>query len=493
MLVTLPLHVLRELGKALGLAIAIFGFVLLAIAAGQMMRDGASIFTVFSVLPYLVPLVSPMVLPLTIITGTLICYGRLSATNEFSAAQAGGVHPLWIATPGLAVATLATCVTVFLNADVLDMATVRIEKAILSDMAGILQRKLSKPGSILFYDRVICRMRGKGGHAGIDVTRFSRKGKDDKQTESKKWDPAYPYPVERIIARDHEIKLDREADGDLYVRVHLKHFHAYDLSDEKIQPFIADTGNPRWPAARDVDINISPQRLTYMGFLTLSRMRAELLARIRMLCASFLIRPDIANWQDFCRQLRHEEGVQGRGPAWNLWVGLDNQDCEAVERAARGAALSPDNQVRLLAGLNEKLRKSALFQAGDFDETRLPEEARALLREREETGLASSAHQVRLNRLLLEAAFGEALRGSADRERAGADDLEQLRTRPEIPKGTQEFLGGQLKSLHKRTAEIHLKLALSFACLCFALVAVPLGLLTRRQNASTAFIFGIAI
>jgi lipopolysaccharide export system permease protein len=155
MLVTLPLHVLRELGKALGLAIAIFGFVLLAIAAGQMMRDGASIFTVFSVLPYLVPLVSPMVLPLTIITGTLICYGRLSATNEFSAAQAGGVHPLWIAAPGLAVATLATCVTVFLNADVLDMATVRIEKAILSDMAGILQRKLSKPGSILFYDRVI--------------------------------------------------------------------------------------------------------------------------------------------------------------------------------------------------------------------------------------------------------------------------------------------------------------------------------------------------
>jgi len=71
-----------------------------------------------------------------------------------------------------------------------------------------------------------------------------------------------------------------------------------------------------------------------------------------------------------------------------------------------------------------------------------------------------------------------------------AEALDQVAT---APKRFVDLVGEFLKSHRKQTAEIHLKLALSFACIGFALAGIPLGLLVRRQNAATGFACGIVV
>ncbi|MBN2713156.1 MAG: LptF/LptG family permease [Planctomycetes bacterium] len=280
MLITLPLYILRELGKALGLALLVFSFVMLAVPAGQVIRDGAGFFTVFSIIPRLFPLISPMVLPLTIVTGTLVAYGRLSGNNEYVAAQAGGVHPIWLSGPAFIIAILATTITLYLNDTVLTDAANSINNSILSDKTDILRRRLSKPGSFLFNNMAICRLESEGDNSGIDITFFGE-GPDKKNKENPRWDPEYPHQMTRVIARDHEIDLDEDkVTGELFIEAKLKKFQRFQLetNDQKF----ADTGNLKWSAGtKDTDIAISPDRLSYTGIGKLVDLLRERRSMIR--------------------------------------------------------------------------------------------------------------------------------------------------------------------------------------------------------------------
>jgi lipopolysaccharide export LptBFGC system permease protein LptF len=358
MLITLPLYVLRELGKALVLCLLVYGFLMLGLAAGQIIQDGASVFTLITILPRLFPLVSPMVLPLTIITATLICYGRLAGSNEFIAAQAGGVHPLWLAAPALAVSIIAATVAVYLNADVLTAATASIEKSLVEDTTNILQKRLSKPGSFLFHDLAICRMKREHNKAGIDITLFASGA--DELDKNPRWDPAYPHQRERIIALDHEpITLEPTGkftpDGKemLFLKSNLKDARRYQLGSNE-QQATAAMAPPRYPFTPDTSGSITSSRISYWGIGKIVNERRVLHRKI--------------------------------------------------------------------------------------------------------------------------------------------DDLKQKIT--DFPKDAAAYkqeIKNVKKSISKQTGELHMKLALSFACIAFAVVAIPLGLRMRAQSATIGFAYGVGI
>lgn len=269
MLITLALYVLRELGKAMGLALMVFTFILLAFYSGQVIREGASIFTVLSILPNIFPLISPLVLPLTIITGTLICYGRLSASNEYIAVQAGGINPRWFAAPALLVAVLSSVITVYLNADVLTAAVGGIESSVLADQTNILRRRLSKPGSFTFQNFCISRFPrnwDKANRAGINLTVF-RKAKDGEDLGDKPVNPEYPYPDKCYLAKDHAINLLEDKDtGSIYAQADCRNFTQIDLRGKDVQITGAERGSLKFLLESDRNRpSITSQRVSNWG------------------------------------------------------------------------------------------------------------------------------------------------------------------------------------------------------------------------------------
>ena len=81
---TFPRYVFAELAKALLLCLAVFSLILMASFAGQvLMKDGVGLVPLLWILPNLFPIICPFVMPLAVTTAILVCYGRLSAGNEY--------------------------------------------------------------------------------------------------------------------------------------------------------------------------------------------------------------------------------------------------------------------------------------------------------------------------------------------------------------------------------------------------------------------------
>ncbi len=277
MLITLPLYIMRELGKALGLALFIFSFLLVAFYIGQLAREGVTLLTVLSMLPLMLPLISHQVLPLTIVTGVLICYGRLSATNQFMAALASGIRPEWLIVPALTIALLASIITVFLNAGPLTRSVGVIERAVLSDRTVILEHQLQRPGSFVFrlqdgQDLAISRLPRRWDEKnrdGIDIIEYhTRRYRDAAPTADDLWDERYPYPKSRYLAKHHRIRLRENDEGKLFVHAACQDSLGMDLTDRASIPFGAGRSQHRWPLP-DLDSPndvITNDRLAFMGF-----------------------------------------------------------------------------------------------------------------------------------------------------------------------------------------------------------------------------------
>ncbi len=81
------------------------------------------VFTEFTLL--LIPGLMPYVLPLGILTGTLLVLGRMSAQNEITAMKSAGVNLWRIAAPIVAVGLLGTAASVFVNFEYATWANAR--------------------------------------------------------------------------------------------------------------------------------------------------------------------------------------------------------------------------------------------------------------------------------------------------------------------------------------------------------------------------------
>ena len=283
LLTTLPGYIWKELAKGVLLATAIFSVILMAVFAGQVMKDGVGAYTLARVLPNFIPLLCPFVLPLAIITGILICYSRLSRDNEIMAAYAGGIHPGWLMLPAILTASIAIFITLTLNEVALLPAIKNIERLVLDDQAEILMRMMTKPGNITVPtgDEYVSMSRldperDPQGRSSLDITRFSAPG----GKEAGNWDPRYPYPSKRVTARDHAIRdlTEDNINKLLIMRMAIVKPVFQDLHDTDInKTFIAsgESGEERIPLGGRPSVSIHSNRSSFWPILTLLDKRQE--------------------------------------------------------------------------------------------------------------------------------------------------------------------------------------------------------------------------
>ncbi len=292
-LITLPAYILRELLKGVVLSTAVFSLILMAVFAGQVMKDGVGPLTLARVMPNFIPLICPFVLPLGIITGILICYSRLSKDNEILAAYAGGINPFWLMLPALATSVLAIFITLTLNEVALMPAIRNIEKMVVDDQANILRRMLTRPGNITVQTgseyvamSKLDPSRDPFGRASLDITRFSTVHGGEASEEGFAWDANYPYPAKRIVARDHEAKDFAQRSDDMTMKMQVSKPIFQDLHPTDInRTFIAtgESGEERIVLGGKPDATIHTGRTVFWPILLLSETRREAEDKIREL------------------------------------------------------------------------------------------------------------------------------------------------------------------------------------------------------------------
>ncbi|MDR1745175.1 MAG: LptF/LptG family permease [Planctomycetota bacterium] len=298
-LITLPGYILRELLKAVVLSAAVFSIILMAVFAGQVMKDGIGPYTLARVLPNFIPLICPFVMPLAIITGILICYSRLAKDNEILAAYAGGINPFWLMLPALLTSVIAIFITLTLNEVALMPAIRNIERLVIDDQANILRRMIARPGNITVQTgseyiamSKLDPSRDPLERATLDITRFNSIS-PGLAGDDFAWDTRYPFPAKRVIARDHMVEdfsegKDEGSGGDLTMRMLVtkpifQDLHVGDIN----RTFIAygESGEERLVLGGRPDVTIHANRTTFWPILMLSDTRREAEEKVRELSA----------------------------------------------------------------------------------------------------------------------------------------------------------------------------------------------------------------
>jgi len=175
---TLHLYITRQILGGLVMTVLVFTFVLLL---GNVLKEvlallisGQATFgLVARALALLIPFVLVFALPMGLLTATLLVFGRLSADQELTAARAGGISLVALASPVFLLAAAASCLSAWINLDLAPRARtaykelfqrVAVERAasflepgrFITDFSGFIVYIAAKQGSqldhVLIYE-----------------------------------------------------------------------------------------------------------------------------------------------------------------------------------------------------------------------------------------------------------------------------------------------------------------------------------------------------
>ena len=121
-------YLVKELFRTFLPSLLCFEFVLLLGFSIQLLHKGLDVPSLFSVLPYMVLYTMPHALPTSLLTATVMSYGRLSADNEITAIKVAGIHLHNLVTPVIIVGVFFSILSLYLNAEVLPKSYFKVRQ-----------------------------------------------------------------------------------------------------------------------------------------------------------------------------------------------------------------------------------------------------------------------------------------------------------------------------------------------------------------------------
>lgn len=112
-------HILKELAGPFLFSITVFTFILLmgnlVKLAELVVNKGVNIFDVLKLFVYLIPYLLSYTVPMSVLTATLLAFGKLSSDNEITAMRASGISLYHIVLPVIVVSLLVSLLSIPLN------------------------------------------------------------------------------------------------------------------------------------------------------------------------------------------------------------------------------------------------------------------------------------------------------------------------------------------------------------------------------------------
>ncbi len=136
---TLQKYLLKELFRMFVPAFLCFEFLMLLGFSIQLLHKGLDIPSLAHIIPFLAIYSLPYALPSSLLTATVMTYGRLSADNEITAIRSAGIHLHSIITPIVVAGIFFSLLALYLNAEVLPRSYFKVrqfqEKAVKQVLA----------------------------------------------------------------------------------------------------------------------------------------------------------------------------------------------------------------------------------------------------------------------------------------------------------------------------------------------------------------------
>ncbi|MCP5007318.1 MAG: LptF/LptG family permease [Planctomycetes bacterium] len=121
-------YVIKELFRTFFPAFLCFELLMLLGFSIQLLHKGLGVPSLTHILPYLALYAFPYALPTSLLTATVMTYGKLSANNEITSIRTAGVHLYKIIFPIIFMGILFSLITLYLNSEVLPKSYFHVRK-----------------------------------------------------------------------------------------------------------------------------------------------------------------------------------------------------------------------------------------------------------------------------------------------------------------------------------------------------------------------------
>lgn len=218
-------HVLIETAITSIVATSAFVFVMVAgnvlqQVAGAVAAGRVSTLQGIELIGLLFPGVIPYALPMGVLTGFLIAFGRMSSQNEITAMKAGGIKLLRIAQPALILAAGFTLLAAWLNLEIAPRANTEYRRLLIGS-ARENPASIITPGELnRKFKGLVIRAGSRDGDVLKDfwLWRLDNNGK----------------LVQSIQAKEARLERVDKPDGSVFLRVKLKEARMESRVDEKL-------------------------------------------------------------------------------------------------------------------------------------------------------------------------------------------------------------------------------------------------------------------
>jgi LPS export ABC transporter permease LptF/LPS export ABC transporter permease LptG len=218
-------YIVHEILPPTGLGLLLFTFILLlqqiTLLTGILVSRGADFPTILRIFANLLPSIFSTTIPMAFLLGVLLAFGRLASDSEIVAFRASGVSGARLLRPVVALATVATCITLYVMAVALPKANQTYREVFYS---VIVSRAKTTVKPRIFFDDLLPGM----------VLYVS-----DVSTETGEWKNVFIHDVREpkkpqvILAKTGRLVID---DASQRVQLSLKHgtIHAVDPAKPEV-------------------------------------------------------------------------------------------------------------------------------------------------------------------------------------------------------------------------------------------------------------------